>query len=60
MKRYLLFYGDNYYPSGGWGDFHGSFDTIQEAQQVFLKTDSPWKPDWYQIVDTTTGKEVTV
>ena len=30
-KRYLLFAGDMYYPSGGMKDFEGAFDSVQEA-----------------------------
>ncbi len=29
--KYLLFLGDDYYPSGGWEDFSGYFDSPQEA-----------------------------
>lgn len=52
MKRYLLFAGDDYYPGGGWDDFMGSFDTIEECQA--FGTDTKRGFDWYQIVDTTT------
>lgn len=31
MKRFLAFYGDNYYPSGGVYDLLGDFDTLMEA-----------------------------
>lgn len=31
MKDYLVFLGDNYYPQGGWGDFKGSFDLLEES-----------------------------
>jgi hypothetical protein len=31
MKRYLLFLGWDYYPSGGWGDFVGDYDDPNEA-----------------------------
>ena len=33
MKRYLLFSHAVYYPSGGWGDFRGDFDTLEAAMQ---------------------------
>lgn len=33
MKKFLLFGYDAYYPSGGWNDFEGSFDTIDEAKE---------------------------
>lgn len=32
MKRYLLFQCNDYYPSGGWDDFVGDYDTIEDAQ----------------------------
>ena len=31
MKRYLLFSGDYYYPSGGAKDLDGSFDTLEQC-----------------------------
>lgn len=33
MKRFLLFYGDVYYPNGGMDDFKGSYDTLEEAMK---------------------------
>lgn len=30
MKRYLLFKGVDYYPSGGWEDFKGDYDSVDE------------------------------
>lgn len=55
MKRYLLFAGDTYYPSGGWSDFHSDHDTIEEA--LAAKNGLEYI-DWYQIVDSTTVKVV--
>jgi len=56
MKRYLLFCGDRYYPSGGWEDFKGSFNSIEDAiaaAQGFAEThDSFLVCDWYHVVDT--------
>jgi hypothetical protein len=58
VKRFLLFYGETYYPSRAWRDFHGSFDTVEEARAAIPKdTEAPdWDsaPDWVQIVDTHT------
>jgi hypothetical protein len=34
MNRYLIFKYKTYYPGGGWRDFHGSFETLEEAQKV--------------------------
>lgn len=53
MKRYLLFAGDCYYPCGGWSDFRGSFDNLDEARELAMKDHDPgW--DWFHIVDTQT------
>lgn len=47
MKRFLVFSGDQYYPSGGWGDFQGGYDTLEEA----LASPDYTKADWGHIVD---------
>lgn len=31
MKKYLLFYGDDYYPNGGVADFKQDYETLEEA-----------------------------
>lgn len=51
MKRYLLFVGDNYYPEGGWNDFRGAFDSIDDAINYVLGL---LNRDWWHIVDTHT------
>ncbi len=38
--KYKLFYGDNYYPLGGYDDFKGNFDSIEEAIK-YLKVAEP-------------------
>lgn len=53
MKRYLLFTGLTYYPLGGWHDWDGDFDTIEDAK-IYI---SSRRVDWWDIVDTET-KEV--
>lgn len=55
MKRFLLFTGDNYYPSGGWGDFQKDFDTLEEATNYMGHN---YNVDWFQVVDSTTGEIV--
>lgn len=55
MKRYIVFSGYTYYPAGGWGDFKGSYDTIEEARKCATKQKSD---DWWQIVDATTSRIV--
>ena len=57
MKQFLLFAGDHFYPSGGWGDFKNSFDTVEEAQEG-AADELAGNSDWWQIVDITTGKVV--
>lgn len=61
MSNYLLFYGDNFYPSCGWHDFRGSFESI-DAARTHLKTQCgeshSLRPpfEWYQIVNINTKK----
>ena len=50
MKKYLVFAGCDYYPSGGWGDFIGSYDVLQDALIKVIQ----FKNDWYHIVDRDT------
>lgn len=54
LKRYLLFSGSSCYPSGGWGDFRDSFDSVAEAEAVAPKEAYYW---WY-IVDSKFGDVV--
>jgi hypothetical protein len=37
IKRFLLFFGDIYYPNGGMDDFLSEHDTIEEAISAFEK-----------------------
>lgn len=59
MKRYLLFAGQVYYPSGGWDDLRGNFDTLEDCHEIInlrYTTDDYW---WH-IIDTTTWTKITV
>ena len=59
MKRYLMFCGSTYYPSGGWGDFLGSFDSIEEGKTALLATrKTSREADWWHVIDGTNGEEV--
>ena len=65
MKRYLLFSGYSYYPSGGWRDFKGSFDGLEEALQAGHKCMQQPDPGctaadgpWCHVVDSATGEKV--
>lgn len=59
MKRYLLFAGDNYYPSGGWGDFVTSHDDIEVLRRHpdFAAGSNDGGLRWSHIVDTHTGQK---
>lgn len=48
VKRFAAFSYQQYYPAGGWCDFTGSYDTVEEARVT----------DPTQIVDLTTGQVV--
>lgn len=59
MKRYLTFYGDEYYPAGGMEDYAGDFDTLDDAKKHLdanhLKEkahDVDWKHTWCHVWDT--------
>lgn len=60
MKRFLLFYGDVYYASGGMKDFEGDFDAMEPAiavvdsfRQKYGHTgDALGRFDWAHIYDT--------
>lgn len=34
IRRYLVFACYDYYPAGGWGDFAGACDTLEEARKL--------------------------
>ena len=57
MKRFLLFAGDVYYPSGGFGDFVGDFEAPEEARDKLVKwIEAEGDPgySWAHIYDTET------
>lgn len=64
MKRYLLFYGQHHYPSGGANDLRGSFNVLEEAKEAYKNhlKDSHYTNDdlWCNILDTETGKKITI
>jgi hypothetical protein len=53
MKRYILLAWEDYYECGGLNDIVGSFDTIQEAVDVY-NTKTTW--NHYQLVERDTWK----
>jgi hypothetical protein len=61
MKRYLLFWFAQFYPSGGWNDLIGSFDSIAESHAEIIKRNKPgdlWFGD-FQLIDGQTGEELS-
>lgn len=55
MKRYVLFAGSIYYPSGGGNDFREDFDDEQAARKAlvdWLRIDGPLS--WAHVWDTQT------
>lgn len=54
LKRYLVFALDAYYPRGGWGDFEGTTDSLDEAI-AYCKSSGC---DLTEIIDITTGDYV--
>lgn len=55
LKRFLLFAGIYYYPSGGWNDFYGSFDTVEEATAAYEAYAKDKMDPWGHIFDAQTG-----
>jgi len=47
MKPYLVFSGENSYPSGGWEDYQGSCDSLEEAKEKVLHC---LGADWGHVV----------
>jgi hypothetical protein len=63
MKRYFLFGGEIHYPRGGWRDFVGSYDSMEEAMARARSTDERGVGlshcnFWWHIIDSTTWEEV--
>ena len=62
-KPFALFYGDDYYPSGGFYDFAGLFADVESAKvEIQRKLDEDGDPDnedhWFHIIDMRTMKAV--
>ncbi len=53
-KRFLVFVGHDQHPGGGWNDFIGSADTVEDAVAAAEGADY----EWSQVVDTETGLAV--
>lgn len=51
MKRFLLFMGDCYYPSGGWNDFAAQADTWEEILKIRIERMSKYSMPWWHVYD---------
>jgi hypothetical protein len=51
MRRYLIFAGSYYYPSG-WNDFAGTLDTITQCLRRTQDIQDKWV--WVEIIDLNT------
>ena len=58
MKRYWLFAGHNYYPSGGMEDFVGDFDSQKDAKHSVLPEIKRSAYHWAHVYDTETREIV--
>ena len=56
MSKYLLFGGSKWYPSGGWNDYIGEFDSIPQVLAHLNK--NKFDVDWIHVVDTATKQIV--
>jgi hypothetical protein len=52
-RRYCIFGGPDYYPSGGWHDLRLSRDTLEDAKRAAeeLSSGDGFTLDWWQIFD---------
>lgn len=61
MKRYMIFSGPLYYPTGGMDEFLADFDTIEEVLE-YMRNDANFllgRGDWVQVYDTEKREDVT-
>lgn len=55
-KRFLVFAGSDYYPSGGAEDFVSSYDSLGEARENFeIIQENACFLNWWHVVDRDTG-----
>lgn len=54
LLPFALFSGDYYYPAGGWGDFVGCYESMEDALGGFI----PSEYAWAHVVDLRELREV--
>lgn len=56
LKRFLAFAYQRYYPAGGWDDFVGSFDSVEDAEacvaERLRQSDAQVEEPMGHVVDT--------
>lgn len=57
MAEFLVFCGNEYYPNGGWNDYKGGFDSIEEAIEFCEKIMKDEHFDWGQVVQQGASNE---
>ncbi len=58
MKRYMLFAYRYYYRLGGWSDFKGAFDSIEEAVKAGREFMDKEHLDNFEVIDKEDGWDV--
>jgi hypothetical protein len=56
MKPFFLFAGHQYYPGGGWLDFHSAHGTVSDALIALAESSQTY--DWFHVVDIRMGEIV--
>jgi len=58
VKRFIVFAGNDYYPGGGWHDFHSDHDMAEDAVKAADQAVHERHEDWSHVVDASTGEEI--
>lgn len=58
LKRFLVFKGDDYYPSGGMRDFYTDYDTQEEALAELMTLPVDHCGSWAHVYDQVIGEQV--
>lgn len=58
LKRFLVFKGDHYYPGGGWRDFRGDFEYLEDALVWIQSAPADSSGSWAHVYDIEQKKVV--
>ncbi len=56
--KYIVFWGDRYYPSGGWTDNHKFTDSLDEAKGICAGVVLADDLKWAHVVDVAEDKVI--